>query len=254
MTSLLKRFRLDGKLVLVTGASSGIGAHIAKVLASVGARVNVASRRGNEALARELSAEMGTEVKSFTLDVTSPTSVQQLFDDMKECPDVIINNAGVAVTKEILKQTVDDYDHVLDTNLKGSWMVATEAARRMVAAKKGGNIVNIASISGLRQASGVNPYAISKAGVLQLTKNMALELARYNIRVNALCPGYVITDLNREYLEGEPGQKMLKRIPTRQFLQLEDLDGPLLLLASEAGKSMTGSLLTVDGGHLVSSL
>ncbi len=140
------------------------------------------------------------------------------------------------------------------TNLKGAWLVATEAARRMVAANKGGAIVNVASILGERVAGGVAPYAISKAGVVQATKAMALELARHQIRVNALLPGYVITDLNRDFLQSEVGDKLRMRIPSRRFLELSDLDGPMLLLASDAGAAMTGTCLAVDAGHLVSSL
>jgi NAD(P)-dependent dehydrogenase (short-subunit alcohol dehydrogenase family) len=153
-----------------------------------------------------------------------------------------------------LEQSEADWDHVIDTNLKGAWLVATEASRRMVAAKQGGSIINIASILGERQISGVAPYAISKAGVIQLTKTLALELARYQIRVNAILPGYVITDLNRDFLNSELGEKLRMRIPSRRFSELSDLDGPILLLASEAGKAMSGSTIAIDGGHLVSSL
>ena len=166
----------------------------------------------------------------------------------------MINNAGVTVTKPLLEQTEEDWDSVVGTNLKGGWLVAQEAARRMVAAKKGGSIVNIASILGERVAGGVAPYAVSKAGLVQMTKTMALELARHDIRVNAILPGYVVTDLNRDFLLSAAGEKLRSRIPTRRFGQLEDLDGPLLLLASAAGRHMTGSVLAVDGGHLVSSL
>ena len=143
---------------------------------------------------------------------------------------------------------------MLDTNLKGCWLVATEAARRMVAAGKGGAIVNVASILGERVAGGVAPYAISKAGVVQATKAMALELARHRIRVNALLPGYVVTDLNRDFLTSEAGDKLRSRIPSRRFGELTDLDGPLLLLASDAGAAMSGATVAVDGAHLVSSL
>jgi len=153
-----------------------------------------------------------------------------------------------------LQQSEQDWDSVIDTNLKGGWLVAQEGARRMIAAKVGGSIINIASILGERVAGGVAPYAISKAGLVQATKVLALELARYDIRVNAILPGYIVTDLNREFLASDAGEKLRLRIPTRRFGQVEHLDGPLLLLASQAGAHMTGAVLAVDGGHLVSSL
>ncbi|QHE83861.1 SDR family NAD(P)-dependent oxidoreductase [Hydrogenophaga sp. BPS33] len=255
--SALDRFRLDGQHVLVTGASSGLGAHFAQLLVDAGARVSLAARRTDklEALVAQLQ-QGGAQARAVALDVTDPQSVARCFDALADdgAPDVVINNAGVTVTKSVLQQTPEDYDQVLDTNLKGAWLVATEAARRMVAAGKGGSIVNVASILGERVAGGVAPYAISKAGVLQLTKALALELARHKIRVNALMPGYVVTDLNRDFLLSEPGDKLKSRIPSRRFGELADLDGPLLLLASDAGAAMSGSLLAVDGAHLVSSL
>jgi NAD(P)-dependent dehydrogenase (short-subunit alcohol dehydrogenase family) len=190
------------------------------------------------------------------LDVTDGASVARCFDELASwgAPDIVINNAGVTVTKPVLQQTEADWDAVVGTNLKGSWMVAQEAARWLVAASRGGSLINIASILGERVAGGVAPYAISKAGLVQATKAMALELARHGIRVNAILPGYVVTDLNSDFLESEAGQKLRARIPTRRFGQLRDLDGPLLLLASDAGSHITGATLAVDGGHLVSSL
>ncbi|WP_137921339.1 glucose 1-dehydrogenase [Hydrogenophaga sp. 2FB] len=255
--SALDRFRLDGKHVLVTGASSGLGAHFAQLLVGAGARVSVAARRTDklEALVAQLR-QAGGEARAVALDVTDPQSVGRCFDALADwgAPDVVVNNAGVTVTKPVLQQTPDDYDQVLDTNLRGVWLVATEAGRRMLAAGKGGSIVNVASILGERVAGGVAPYAISKAGVLQLTKALALELARHGIRVNALMPGYVVTDLNRDFLLSEQGDKVKSRIPSRRFGEPTDLDGPLLLLASDAGAAMSGSLLAVDGAHLASSL
>jgi NAD(P)-dependent dehydrogenase (short-subunit alcohol dehydrogenase family) len=192
-----------------------------------------------------------------SIDVTSEASVRGAFDHIAEIArvaDVIVNNAGVTMTKPALQQSEQDWDAVIDTNLKGGWLVAQEAARRMVAAKVSGSIINVASILGERVAGGVAPYAISKAGLIQATKALALELARYDIRVNAILPGYIVTDINREFLESEAGERLRTRIPTRRFGQLTDLDGPLLLLASAAGAHMTGAVLAVDGGHLVSSL
>jgi NAD(P)-dependent dehydrogenase (short-subunit alcohol dehydrogenase family) len=257
MTADRLQFRLDGQVALVTGASSGLGEHFAVLLAARGARVAVAARRADklQALVERITAAGGTAA-AFALDVADPASVGSCFEQLAGwgTPDVVVNNAGVTVTKPLLQQTPDDWDAVIDTNLKGCWLVATEAARRMVAAGKGGSIVNVASILGERVAGGVAPYAISKAGVIQATKAMALELARHGIRVNALLPGYVATDLNRGFLESEAGQKLQSRIPSRRFSALEDLDGPMLLLASAAGSAMSGSALAVDGAHLVSSL
>ena len=253
----LRRFRLDGRVVLVTGASSGLGTHFAQLLASVGARVAVAARRADKLQAVvDGVAAAGGQARALSLDVSDAASVRACFDELASwgTPDVVINNAGVTVTRPLLEQTEEDFDQVLDTNLKGCWLVATEAARRMVAAGQGGAIVNVASILGERVAGGVAPYAISKAAVVQATKAMALELARHRIRVNALLPGYVVTDLNRDFLTSEAGDKLRSRIPSRRFGELSDLDGPLLLLASEAGAAMSGATVAVDGAHLVSSL
>lgn len=251
------RFRLDGKTALVTGGSSGLGAHFAVLLAQAGARVALAARRVDllQPLVEKIQA-MGGQALALSLDVTSQASVRRCFNELADwgTVGVLVNNAGVTVTRPLLEHTEEDFDHVLDTNLKGSWLVATEAARHMASAGAGGSIVNVASILGERVAGGVAPYAISKAGVIQATKAMALELARHRIRVNALLPGYVVTDLNRDFLESEAGQKLQARIPSRRFGQVADLDGPLLLLASDAGAAMSGATLAVDGAHLVSSL
>lgn len=257
MTQVLDRFRLDGKIALVTGASGGLGQHFAQLLASAGARVAVAARRTDKLQSVVDSiTRQGGEARAVALDVADADSVRQCFDELASwgAPDVVVNNAGVTVTRSLLDQTEADFDFVMNTNLKGNWLVATEAARRMVDAEKGGSIVNIASILGERVAAGVAPYAISKAGVIQATKAMALELARYRIRVNALLPGYVVTDLNREFLGSEAGDKLRMRIPSRRFGEMSDLDGPLLLLASDAGAAMSGSTVAVDSAHLVSSL
>ena len=255
--SALDRFSLNGKLALVTGASSGLGTHFAQVLAGAGARVALAARRVDKLQAVvDAIAAQGGQARAFALDVTDNASVRACFDELAAwgTPDVVVNNAGVTVTRPVLEQSEADFDHVIGTNLKGNWLVATEAARRMVAAGQGGSIVNVASILGERVAGGVAPYAISKAGVVQATKALALELARHGIRVNALLPGYVVTDLNRDFLTSEPGDRLRARIPSRRFGEVNDLDGLLLLLASDAGAAMSGATLAVDGAHLVSSL
>ena len=252
-------FRVDGRRALVTGASSGLGRRFALSLAQAGAEVVVAARRAEKlgGLVEEIRT-LGGKCVAVSLDVTSAASIAACFSEIERMAggpaDIVVNNAGVTVTKPLLEHSEKDWDDVVDTNLKGGWMVAQEAARRLVAAKQGGSIVNIASILGERVAGGVAPYAISKAGLVQATKALALELARHDIRVNAVLPGYIVTDLNRDFLQSEAGEKLRSRIPTRRFGQLEHLDGPLLLLASPAGRHMTGAVLAVDGGHLVSSL
>ncbi len=247
-------FDLNGRTALVTGASSGLGAHFAETLAKAGARVVISARRAEalEALAARLR-EGGRQVDVLPLDVTSSSSVDQAADAISQV-DILVNNAGVVRSKPALDQDEGDWDAVVDTNLKGMFMMAKAAGRSMKAHGRGGAIINIASILGLRQAGGVLPYAVSKAGVIQMTKTLALEWARYGIRVNAIAPGYVDTELNSGFWQTEPGQAMIKRIPQRRLGCLEDLDGPLLLLASAASAYMTGSTLVVDGGHLVSTL
>ena len=251
-------FRLDGKIALITGASSGLGWHFSKVLAQAGAHVVVAARRKErlQALCDDIVAS-GGKASAVALDVTDDQSVRSCFDAAEKAagvPDVVVSNAGTTITKMAIDQTPQDFDAVMNANLRGCWLVDTEAARRLIAAQKSGSIVNTASILGERVAAAVAPYAISKAGVIQATKAMALEWARYGIRVNALLPGYVRTELNGEFLDSEVGEKLRKRIPSRRFNALDDLDGPLLLLASDAGRAMSGATVEVDSGHLVSGL
>lgn len=254
----LPDFRLDGKVALVTGASSGLGQQAALTLARAGASVFITARSRDRLAeaARQIEA-IGAQVLALELDVTRLESVRACLDVVvSKCgpPDVLVNNAGVSISKPLLAHDEQDWDQVLNTNLKGAWLVATETARRMKEQGRSGSIVNVASILGERVAGGVAPYAISKAGLIQATKAMALELARFGIRVNALMPGYISTDLNREFLESEAGQRLKSRIPTRRFGELADLDGPLLLLASGAGRGLSGACIAVDGAHLVSSL
>lgn len=254
----LPDFRLDGRTALVTGASSGLGRHFARTLAAAGAAVAVAARRADklETLVAEIGAA-GGQARAVSLDVTDGASVRAAFDAIaawRGTPRVIVNNAGVAVSRPLHEQTEADWDGVLDTNLKGAWLVAQEGTRRLVAAGQGGAVINIASITGERVAGGVAPYCASKAALLHLTRAMALELAPSHIRVNAIAPGYVATELNREFLASNAGQRLMARIPQKRFGEPADLDGALLLLASEAGRFMTGSVIAVDGGHLVSSL
>jgi NAD(P)-dependent dehydrogenase (short-subunit alcohol dehydrogenase family) len=249
---------LSGKCALVTGASSGLGRHFAEVLAAAGAKVAVAARRAERvaSVAAAIGARGGTAVP-VELDVTRRTSVTHAVAEAAAALgrlDILVNNAGVTATASFLDLDEEAWDNVVDTNLKGAFAVAQEAARRMKEQGTGGAIVNIASILGLRVAGHVAAYAASKAGLVQLTKAMALELARHGIRVNALCPGYMETDLNREFFASDAGQALIRRIPQRRLGRPQELDGPLLLLCSDAAAYMTGSTLVVDGGHLVSSL
>lgn len=256
MTDLATLFSLQGHVALVTGASGGLGAHFARVLHAAGARVVLAARR-TDALAT-LAAELGDGAASVPLNVTEGDAVAQAFDAAEAAfgapCDIIVNNAGIAVTKPVLQQTEQDWDSVLDVNLRGCFLVATEGARRLVAAERGGAIVNIASIGGLRILQGVAGYTAAKAGLVQLTRQLAVELARHSIRVNALCPGYVETAINREFFASPAGQAVVTRVPQRRLGQPADLTGPLLLLASPAGAHMTGATVVVDGGHSVNPL
>ena len=199
----------------------------------------------------------GGRAQGVVLDVTIADKVDGAVKEAEKKfgpIHAVVNNAGVTATKPALDQDERAWDSVIDTNLKGVWLVAQAVARRMVENKVRGSIVNIASILGVRVAGAVAPYAISKAGVIQMTKALALEWARYGIRVNSLAPGYFATELNDEFFESENGKALIMRVPQRRLGQLTELDGPLLLLISDAGSFMTGSVVVVDGGHLVSGL
>lgn len=258
MNEVLQPFLLDGKVALVTGASSGFGHHFAKVLAQVGAKVVVGARRRDrlEALCDDIR-QAGGEALAVDLDVTDSASVKAAFDSAEAAfgtVTVVVNNAGITIPKLLLDLSDEDWLNVVDTNLNGVMYVTREAGARMAAAETGGSIVNIASILSERVQKALTNYAAAKAGVVQFTKATALEFARYNIRVNALCPGYFNTELNQDWFKTEDGQALIQRIPQRRTGELHELDGPLLLLASEAGSLMTGSTITLDGGHVLSDL
>ncbi|MCP4560872.1 MAG: SDR family oxidoreductase [Bosea sp.] len=249
---------LKGKRVLVTGASSGLGAHFARLLAGKGALVAAAARRIErlQDLARECEGLPG-KILPLALDVSSVAAIEAGLADAARLLgglDVLVNNAGVGETEHALSVSEAQWDNQLDVNLKGCFFAAQAAAKIMAEQDGGGAIVNIASILGERVAGRVAPYAISKAGLIQMTKALALEWARHAIRVNALAPGYIVTDINRDFFAGDAGEALKKRIPMRRAGELDDLDGPLLLLCSDAGRYMTGAVVAVDGGHLVSGL
>ena len=246
---------LSGKTALITGASSdGFGAHFARLLAQHGVEVIVAARRleSLEALVEDIRRS-GGRASATRLDVTDGTAVQATIDN-EGAVDILVNNAGTSGISPVLEQTEAQYDVVLDTNLKGAWLVATAVARAMRSTGRGGSIINVASILASRQMPGACAYAMSKAGVVQMTRQLGLELARFKIRVNALAPGFFATDINREFLQSDAGMALRQRIAMRRFGDYNELDGPLLLLASEASRFMTGSVITVDGGHSLQAL
>jgi NAD(P)-dependent dehydrogenase (short-subunit alcohol dehydrogenase family) len=248
----MKPFELTGKAAIVTGAGSGLGRHFALTLAKAGARVALLGRKIEplSAVAAEIETFDGRAVP-LKADVSDIASVRQAVAaaETELGPiGILVNNAGISVHKPLLEQTEEDWDKVVDTNLKGAWLMAQETARHMVRLGHGGSIVNIASVLGLRATGAVPAYAASKAGLVHLTRAMALELARHKIRVNALCPGYFATDMTKAFLESPDAEKLIKRVPQRRVGEAGDLAGPLLLLASDAGAYMTGSIIVIDGG------
>ncbi|WP_316231150.1 SDR family oxidoreductase [Bradyrhizobium sp. SZCCHNR1051] len=248
-------FNVSREVILITGASQGLGRQFARVLSAHGAAVALAARQTGKlkALEEEIRAR-GGRAAAVEMDVTSTTSIARGMDVAEAALGpitVLINNAGIAVEKLAVEQSEADWDAVIGANLKGAYFAATEAARRMTARKAGGNIINIASVLGFSVVKFISPYAISKAGVVQATKALALEFAASGIRVNALAPGYIDTDINHDVWETPAGEKLIKRIPQRRVGHESDLDGAILLLASNASRYMTGSVVTVDGGFLL---
>jgi NAD(P)-dependent dehydrogenase (short-subunit alcohol dehydrogenase family) len=254
----LPRFDLAGHAALVTGASSGIGRHLARLLAAAGARVALAARR--EAQLAEAAGEIeaaGGVAAAFACDVTRAVSVSDTVAAAEArfgTLSILVNNAGVVTAKPLFEHTEADWDYVLDTDLKGAWLMAREFAARLVGSKRPGRIINIASVLGSRTIARVPSYCAAKAGLIHLTEVLAMELAPYRILVNALAPGYVETDFNREFLRSEPGQKLIARVPLRRVGRPDDLDGAMLLLASPAGAYITGAVIAVDGGHAVAAI
>jgi len=250
-------FDLSGRVALVTGASSGLGMHFALQLARAGADVALAARRMDrlKAIADGLREDGHTAI-AVEMDLTDEKSVYQAINTTVETfgtLDICVNNAGLADEIWFTKMTDEDWRRTMDVNLDGVFRVGREAANAMKASGNGGSIINIASVLGSTVRPMVSAYCVSKAAVIQLTKAMALELASQNIRVNALAPGYFSTDLNKEFLDSDLGAKLVDRIPMKRTGHYDDLNGPLLLLASDAGAYMTGSVVTLDGGVLLAT-
>ncbi|GAB4363691.1 MAG: SDR family oxidoreductase [Kiloniellaceae bacterium] len=253
MSDPLQIFDLSGKAAIVTGASSGLGRHAALTLAAAGAKVAVAARRLEPLVElQQQIAALDARAIPLRLDVADAASVA---DCVKAAEtelgpiSILVNNAGIADSKPALEVSEADWDRVLDTNLKGAWLMAQAVAEHMTRLGHGGAIVNVASILGLAGSGQVPAYCASKGGLVNLTRALAAEWARHGIRVNALAPGYIETDLNRAFLTSPAGEGIRKRVPLKRFGTPEDLDGALLLLASDAGRYITGSVLTVDGGQ-----
>jgi len=254
----LPSFDLTGQVALVTGASSGIGHHFAEVLAAAGAKVAVAARREDRLaeLARSIAAT-GGQCLPLACDVTRRDSITAAIaaaETQLGPLSILVNNAGVVVSKPLFEQTEEDWDYVVDTNLKGAWLAAREFAHHLVERQRPGRIINISSVLASRTIGRVPAYCAAKAGLSHLTSVLAMELARYGILVNALAPGYVETDFNREFFKTKAGQNLIGRIPLKRIAQPADLDGALIFLASPASAYVTGAVIAVDGGHAVAAI
>jgi NAD(P)-dependent dehydrogenase (short-subunit alcohol dehydrogenase family) len=250
----------EGKTALITGASSGLGARFAKVLAKAGAQVVLASRRVERL--KELRAEIeadGGAAHVVALDVTDYASIKSAIAHAETeagAIDILVNNSGVSTTQRLIDVTPEDYAFVMDTNQRGAFFVAQEAAKRMIARAKGDplkqhRIINIASVAGLRVLPQIGIYCMSKAAVVQMTKSMALEWGRYGINVNAICPGYIATEINEAHFETEQGKTLMNMLPRKRLGKPEDLDGLLLLLAGEDSRFINGAIVTADDGMSV---
>lgn len=251
-------FSLEGKTALITGGATGLGLHFARTLAGAGAQVVLAARSADRLRsAAEALVIRGVSAHTVVMDVTRRASVDAALASVEKniAPvEILVNNAGIADTKPFLTMSEESWARVIDTDLSGVWRVSQEVARRMIARKKRGSIINIASILGIAAQPLQSNYGTAKAGVIHLTRNMARELWREGIRVNAIAPGYFPTEINRDFFASEKGQAYVQRLFPRRTGKLTELSGPLLLLASEAGSYLTGVTLTVDGGTVLAGV
>jgi NAD(P)-dependent dehydrogenase (short-subunit alcohol dehydrogenase family) len=243
--------RLDGKVALVTGASSGLGERFARVLAAAGAEVALAARRIDKLASLAAAIEkQGGRAYAVALDVTQVAAIDAAIAAVEAALgpiDILVNNSGVSVTKRLGEYTEDDYDYVMGTNAKGAFFVAQAVGARM-AKRGGGRIVNVASAAGLHVLPRIAVYGMSKAAVVHMTKSMAREWGRAGVNVNALCPGYIETEINRAHWQTDAGKKLVAMLPRQRVGRPEDLDGLLLLLASEQSNFVNGAVLVADDG------
>ena len=255
MTKAAKMFDLTGRVALVTGASSGLGQQFARALVDNGAAVALVARRADRIKALQAEIEKGCgKAVAIEADVTDRAQMVRAFDQAESAfgaVTILVNNAGVAHGGRATDMPEEEWRRVLSTNLDAVFFWAQEAAKRMLAAKKPGAIVNIASVLGLAVAKGAVAYATAKAGVVQVTRALAVELAFKGVRVNAIAPGWFVTEMNDDYLNGEAGAKIKREVPMGRFGKAGELDGALLLLVSDAGGYMAGTTIVVDGGQVV---
>jgi NAD(P)-dependent dehydrogenase (short-subunit alcohol dehydrogenase family) len=251
---------LSGRVAFVTGASSGLGTQFARVLSRAGAGVVLAARRVDrlKTLRAELEAE-GGDAHVVGLDVTDPASIRAAVAHAETemgAIDILVNNSGVSRTQKLLEVTPEDYDFVMGTNTRGAFFVAQEVAKRMIARSKGeapgtftgGRIVNVASMAGLRVLSQLGVYAMSKAAVVHMTRAMALEWGRFGINVNALCPGYIDTEINHRHWQTDAGQKLVQMLPRKRVGQPQDLDAVLMMLCANESHFVNGAIIAADDG------
>jgi NAD(P)-dependent dehydrogenase (short-subunit alcohol dehydrogenase family) len=255
MKSIEERFSLEGRIALVTGAGSGFGAHFAEVLARAGASVAVAARRVDriQAVAQAI-VDKGGKAFACEIDVSSRASIAAAFDAVEAklgTVDIVVNNAGLSSPAPFPEMSEEQWSSVLDVNLSGPFHVSQEMARRLIMKKQPGAIINIASILGKLAKDNFINYGATKGALIHLTEYMALDLLPHGIRVNALAPGYFPSEMTNPFFESEAGKKEIAALPPKRLGRLEELDGPLLLLASDASSYINGTTLTVDYAHSV---
>ena len=246
---------LKGQVALITGASSGLGVSFAQFLSKAGATVVLAARRRDKCA--EVARKIDGKTLAVALDVTDSKSIEDALSRTEKAfapVSILVNSAGIVIDQPLMDTAEADWKHVIDTNLTGCWLMTQAVSRRMISENIQGRIVNISSILGFTPTNHVHAYSASKAGINQLTRTSAIELSRYGISVNAIAPGYIETDLNREFLNSPKGMLITKRIPQRRFGQLVDLEGPIILLTSPAGAYITGEIITIDGGLSLSGM